>query len=164
MDATFKFTTDSKHALWAQNVSTTSGNPTVHYLIDGDEVTGYQLAGKGGSNAGVPNYQPDLQADGGIFFFATKDSDQRGIAISPALYRVTVNPGSPRDFGATASAVDATANNPNPQQDTKPPDNNQAQPQSPPSPNDAQTASDKAAADAQKAKDAAGRLRGLFGH
>jgi hypothetical protein len=162
MDATFKFTADGKHALWAQNVTTTSGNPTVHYLIDGDEVTGYQLAGKNGSNLGVPNYQPDLQADGGIFFFATKDSDQRGMAVSPALYRVTINPGSPRDFGATASAGDTAANNSNPQQDTTPP-NNQAQPQNPQSPNDAQTASDKAAADAQKAKNAAGRLRGLFG-
>ena len=163
MDATFKFTADSKHALWAQNVSTTSGNPAVHYLIDGDEVTGYQLAGIRGSNAGVPNYQPDLQPDGGIFFFATKDSDARGMAISPALYRVTVNPGSPRDFGATASTGDTTANNPNPQQDTNPP-NNQAQPQNQQSPNDAQTASDKAAADAQKAKNAAGKLRGFFGH
>jgi hypothetical protein len=163
MDATFKFTADGKHALWAQNVTTTSGNPTVHYMIDGDEVTGYQLAGIGGSNAGVPNYQPDLQPDGGIFFFATKDSDQRGMAVSPALYRVTVNPGSPRDFGATASTDDTAANNSNPQQDTSPP-NNQAQPQTPQSPNDAQTASDKAAADAQKARNAAGSLRGLFGH
>lgn len=170
MDATFKFTPDSKHALWAQNVSTISGNPAVHYLIDGDEVTGYQLAGKNGSNLGVPNYQPDLQADGGLFYFATKDSDARGMPVSPALYRVTVNPGSPRDFGAVASTVDATANNPQPQQNTPPPNNNnsnnnnQAQPASPPSSSDAQTAADKAAADAQKAKSAAGKLRGFFGH
>jgi Tol biopolymer transport system component len=143
VDLTFAFTADSKHVLCQVVVG--------HFLIDGDEVTGYSLF------SGVPSYKPLLQPDGSVFFFATKDGG------GPGVYRVTVNPGSPRDFGATASTGDTTANNPNPQQDTKPPDN-QAQPQNPQSPNDAQTASDKAAADAQKAKNAAGKLRGFFGH
>jgi len=158
LENTFRFTPDSKHAVWAQPVQTTSGNQTVHYFIDGDEVSGYQLA----RNVGVPNYQPALQPDGSVFFFATKDSDARGMAVSPALYRVTVNPGPERDFGITAAAAAADKT---PAATNTPPtaQNNPQQPQAEP----AQTAKkkvDHATDDVNKAKNAAGRLRGLFGH
>ncbi len=180
MDATFQFTPDSKHALWAQNMTTTAGKGVVHYLIDGDEVTGYQFAGPGGSNKGVPNYQPDLQPDGAIFFFATRDGDTgsvtgsgpQAMTISPPLYRVTVNPGPARDFGTTASGIaDNTPTAPTQQQtvnsQTNPPapaNQAPANTTTPPPPNNSQSAIDKEAAKAQKAKSTADRLRSLFGH
>ena len=180
MDATFHFTPDSKHDLWAQNVTTTSGMGAVHYMIDGDEVIGYQLAGTGGSNAGIPNYQPTLDPNGTIFFFAIKDgttgtvtgSGPHATMTSPALYRITVNPGPPRDFGTTASDL-ATNTPPTPtQQQTVNSQSNPPAPANPtpantttpPPPNNSQSAIDKETAKAQKAKNTADRLRSLFGH
>ncbi len=165
MDATFKFTPDSKHALWAQDVTTTSGMHTIHYIIDGDEVTGYQLAGRGGSNLGVLNYQASVLPDNSIFFFATKDSDQRGMPISPALYRLTVSPGPERDFGTTAIAgqTPTPQQTQTPQSSPPPPSPQQSHatpPQVTPPPPPANQAMDKA----KKVKNAADQLRGLFGH
>jgi hypothetical protein len=167
MDATFKFSADSKHALWAQQVTTASGMSTVHYIIDGDEVTGYQLAGHFGSTAGVLNYQANLLPDGGIFFFANKDSDQRGIPVSPALYRVTVNAGPQRDFGTNAATA-AGANTTTPQQtpQTPPPSNaqNSQQPQANPSQEASPSQADRAIDKAKKARSTVDKFRGLFGH
>ncbi len=98
MDATFHFTADGKHVFWR------GGN---HYLIDGDEVGGYTA-----TSLVTGTYHPILESDGSVFFFGTKDGDiapravgqgPGAIAISPALYRVTVNPGPARDFGTSAA-------------------------------------------------------------
>jgi hypothetical protein len=138
-------------------------------MIDGDEVIGYQLAGKSGSTLGVANYQADLQPDGGIFFFATKDSDARGMPVSPALYRVTVNPGPERDFGTTAAPAVGTNTTPPQQTQTPqspPPSNpqNPQQPQANPPQNASPSPVDQEIDKVQKAKNTANKFRGLFGH
>jgi WD40-like Beta Propeller Repeat len=147
--ATLGFTPDNNHVIFL------GGN---HYFIDSDQISNFALPNT------IPNYKPLLQPGGSVFFFAAKDG------AGPALYRVTITPGSTHDFGTSGSTATIADSNPKPQQTTPPPSSPQQNPPPPQQQNhpsqsqDPTDAANNAVNQAHKAKDVGSALRGLFGH